>query len=137
MLRSFKDFSSTDSTQTENRCIECPTDDGCQDCSDNICKTCKPGYFMIDNQCYSCGVYQQGCNECNNLQTCQKCNPNGYVLSKASETCACDEQNGFQRTTDRDQCLCRNGEYNIRVIDGDKQFPKSCAKCREIYDRCN
>ena len=49
VLRSFKDLSMSDSTKTENRCVACPTEDGCLDCSENKCKTCKPGYFMLDN----------------------------------------------------------------------------------------
>jgi hypothetical protein len=39
-------------------CLKCPTDDGCLECGDNVCKSCKAGYFLSeDGKCYKCNAF--------------------------------------------------------------------------------
>ena len=44
VLREFKD----EQDVKMKRCVPCPTEDGCDLCSQNICKTCVKGYFLTE-----------------------------------------------------------------------------------------
>lgn len=45
-------------------CMDCSTDERCDECSNNVCTKCMPGYFMNDGDCYRCSAYMPGCAEC-------------------------------------------------------------------------
>jgi hypothetical protein len=72
-------------------CTKCPTEDGCDTCFDNKCQTCLPGYFMdpIDNLCYKCKAYLDGCEECSSSRQCIKCSDVGFLITDAG-SCECN-----------------------------------------------
>ena len=122
-----------DDGSTTKECVSCPTDDGCNECSDNICKSCLPGYFLSeDNLCYKCRAYQDGCDQCDNLNTCQVCSDKGFVLNKETNKCECDISQGFVKNIETKKCQCRDLTYNV-VFD-DKA--RVCAGCSELYPGC-
>lgn len=79
------------------KCIECPTEDGCETCANNKCTTCKPGYFLTDDGlCHACKAAQVGCDKCDNMYTCQECTAIGFLLDPVANECKCDLAQGFR-----------------------------------------
>lgn len=85
-----RDFILDDGT-LRRQCVACPTNDGCDECSDNICKTCLKGYFLdpSDNRCYKCKAYLDGCEECQNSRRCDKCSDVGFITTTDGK-CECN-----------------------------------------------
>ena len=68
------------------QCISCSIiDKDCVSCDESItqCKACRPGSYLLGNECLPCAA---GCTKCTDSSTCQKC-INGYYLN-ANDGCS-------------------------------------------------
>ena len=82
-----------------------------------MCQTCKVGYFLLDNKCYKCNAFQDGCEVCDSANTCSKCTERaGYRFDADINRCACIEEQGFRWNAEKLKCECSDG-HNIEFTE--------------------
>lgn len=106
-----------DDGEASSKCVECPTEDGCETCGGNKCLTCRPGYFLTeDGLCHECKAAQDGCELCDNMYTCQKCSAIGFLLDPGTNECKCDLAQGFRWNKEKLKCECSLNTFNIEAV---------------------
>jgi hypothetical protein len=129
-------------TKDDRVCVECSTKN-CEQCGDDdVCKVCKTGFYLNENNecinpcpsgtfgddetgtCEKCPV---GCTYCKSQTECIKCN-DGYSFYEGvcTKPCPAKTTSVVQQCVPCDQALC------AECAPGD---PKNCVKCENyIYN---
>lgn len=111
-------------TPNEGKCLSC-SDANCLECDTQVgvCRICKPGFYLKDSECSPCNG---NCLECDNADTCTKCDENKAVLDLSTGECLCKTEENYIADSDG-ICKC-NSDYI--TVDG------KCKSCSQVIPDC-
>lgn len=117
-----------------HKCEPCNQAAHCKHCSKSQCQECMSGYWLDKSlevpECKPCNtVANPHCAECDNGDTCKKCDETIAGLGSDRKCTKCRDDLGWAFNSTSGRCSCPNGF--VVATNGNQ-----CKKCDELLDGC-